>query len=100
MYYGSEFRCQHFDEWAERHDIALLFIQPGKPVQNSFIESFNGRLRDECLNQHWFLSLRDAQFHIERWRREYNTDRPHEAFRPLTPKEFARTFPSPAQLSA
>lgn len=97
---GSEFRCQHFDEWAERHRIALLFIQPGKPVQNSYIASFNGRLRDECLNQHWFLSLRDAQFHIERWRREYNTDRPHEAFRPLTPQEFARTFPSPAQLSA
>lgn len=97
---GSEFRCQHFDDWADQRRIALLFIQPGKPIQNSHIESFNGRLRDECLNQHWFLSLRDAQFHIERWRRAYNTDRPHEACTPLTPDEFARTFPSPAQLSA
>lgn len=57
---GSEFRCQHFDAWAEEGRISLLFIQPGKPIQNSHIESFNGRLRDECLNQHWFLSLRDA----------------------------------------
>jgi putative transposase len=98
---GSEFRSRTFDAWAADHGIELLCIQPGKPIQNSHIESFNGRLRDECLNQHWFLSLRDAQFHIERWRRSYNTDRPHEALHPLTPAEFARTFPSPtARLSA
>jgi putative transposase len=98
---GSEFRSRPFDAWAADHGIELLFIQPGKPIQNSHIESFNGRLRDECLNQHWFLSLRDAQFHIERWRRHYNTDRPHEALHPLTPAEFARTFSSPThRLSA
>ena len=92
---GSEFRSRAFDAWAADRGIELNFIQPGKPIQNSHIESFNGRLRDECLHQHWFLSLRDAQFHIERWRRSYNTDRPHTAFHPLTPAEFARTFLSP-----
>ena len=98
---GSEFRSRAFDAWAADRGIALLFIQPGKPIQNSHIESFNGKFRDECLNQHWFLSLRDAQFHIERWRRSYNTDRPHEALHPMTPIEFARTFLSPtARLSA
>lgn len=91
---GSEFRSRAFDAWSADHGIELLFIQPGKPIQNSHIESFNGRLRDECLNQHWFLSLRDAQFHIKRWRRHYNTDRPHEALHPLTPAEFADTFSS------
>jgi putative transposase len=98
---GSEFGSRAFDAWAAVHHIELLFIQPGKPIQNSHIESPNGRLRDECLNQHWFVSLRDAQFHIERWRRSYNTDRQHEALHPLTPAEFARTFTSPtARLSA
>lgn len=89
---GTEFRSTAFDAWAADRGIELHFIQPGKPVQNCYIESFNGRLRDECLNQHYFLSLRDAQFHIERWRREYNTDRPHTACYPLTPSEFAGTF--------
>jgi putative transposase len=99
---GSEFRSRAFDAWAADHGIELLFIQPGKPIQNSHIESFNGRLRDECLNQHDFLSLRDARFHIARWRESYNTDRPHAALHPMTPAEFARTFagPTPAQLSA
>ena len=65
------------------------------------LESFNGKRRDECLNQHWFLSLRDAQFHIERWRREYNTARPHQQCFPLTPSEYTQTFVSPtARLSA
>lgn len=98
---GSEFRSQAFDAWAADRGIELHFIQPGKPVQNAHIESFNGRLRDACLNAHWFLSLRDARFHIERWRRAYNTDRPHTACYPLTPSEFARTFAvHPASLSA
>ena len=98
---GSEFRSRAFDAWAADRGIELCFIQPGKPVQNAFIESFNGKLRDECLNQHWFLSLRDAQFHVERWRREYNTDRPHQQCFPLTPTEYTRTFLSPtARLSA
>ena len=98
---GSEFRSRAFDAWAADRGIELCFIQPGKPVQNAFIESFNGKLRDECLNQHWFLSLRDAQFHVERWRREYNTDRPHQQCFPLTPTEYTLTFLSPtARLSA
>lgn len=93
---GSEFRSRAFDAWAADRGIALAFIQPGKPIQNAHIESFNGRLRDECLNQHYFLSLLDARFHIERWRRHYNTERPHEACAPLTPMEFARTFENPS----
>lgn len=98
---GSEFRSRAFDAWAADRGIALQFIQPGKPVQNAHVESFNGKFRDECLNQHWFLSLLDAQFHIERFRRAFNTARPHEACHPLTPFEFAQTFTvPPAQLSA
>lgn len=91
---GSEFRSRAFDAWAADRGIALAFIQPGKPIQNAHIESFNGRFRDECLNQHYFLSLADARFHIERWRRAYNEERPHEACSPLTPSEYARTFES------
>jgi putative transposase len=97
---GSEFRSQHFDAWAADHHVPLQFIQPGKPIQNAHIESFNGRFRDECLNQHWFLSLTDARFHIGQYRRRYNTERPHAACFPLTPSEYAVTFPHPAPLSA
>lgn len=89
---GTEFRSTAFDAWAADRGIELHFIQPGKPVQNAHIESFNGRLRDECLNQHYFASLREAQLQLDRWRREYNTARPHTACYPLTPSEFARTF--------
>lgn len=98
---GSEFRSRAFDAWAADRGIALQFIQPVKPVQHAHIESFNGKFRDECLNQHWFLLHLDAQFQIERFRRDFNTARPHEACRPLTPFEFAQTFTAPpAQLSA
>lgn len=99
---GSEFRSRAFDAWAADRGIALAFIQPGKPIQNAHFESFNGRFRDEWLNQHAFLSLPDARFHIERRRRAYNDERPHEACSPLTPSEFARTFESfsPVRLSA
>ena len=98
---GSEFRSRAFDAWAADRGIELCFIQPGKPIQNCFIESFNGRVRDECLNAHWFVSLADAQFHLERYRREHNTERPHESCHPLTPAEYAQTFLSPtARLSA
>ena len=89
---GSEFRSRAFDAWAMDRGIELAFIQPGKPIQNCHIESFNGRLRDECLNQHWFLSLLDAERQIEAFRRAYNTDRPHQALQGLTPTEYARTF--------
>jgi putative transposase len=85
---------------AHRQHVALHFIQPGKPIRNSHIESFTGRLRDACLHPHWFLSLRDAPFPIERWRRSGNTDRSHAACATLTPDEYARAFPSPAQRSA
>ncbi|MBX9928968.1 MAG: IS3 family transposase [Gemmatimonadaceae bacterium] len=96
---GSEFRSRAFDAWAADRGIELCFIQPGKPIQNCFIESFNSRVRDECLNAHWFVSLEAAQFHVERWRREYNTARPHESCYPLTPTEYAQTFtPSPTGL--
>ena len=98
---GSEFRSRAFDAWAADAHIELAFIQPGKPIQNAHIESFNGRLRDECLNSHWFLSLADARFHIERIRQSYNTDRPTRACWPLTPAQHADTIaPSPIRLSA
>jgi putative transposase len=91
---GSEFRSCAFDVWAAERGIELRFIQPGKPVQNGYIESFNGRLRDECLNQHWFTSLLDAQGRIEQWRQSYNRDRPHHGLQDQTPMEYARTFTS------
>jgi putative transposase len=98
---GSEFRSRAFDAWAADAGIELAFIQPGKPVQNAHIESFNGRLRDECLNAHWFRTLADAQRVIARFRHTYNTDRPSRACWPLTPAEYARTFSaSPLRLSA
>ncbi len=98
---GNEFRSRVFDAWAADRGITLQFIQPGKPEQNAHVESFNGTFRDEWLNQHWFHALLDAQFHIERFRRDFNRARPHEACRPLTPHEYAQTFTTPlAQLSA
>lgn len=86
---GSEFTSRVLDAWAHQHSVRLEFIRPGKPVENAYIESFNGRLRDECLNQHWFLSLHDARRTIERWRVEYNEARPHSGLGRLTPSEFA-----------
>ena len=70
----------------------LTFIQPGKPVQNCFIESFNGRFRDECLNENWFLSLADARRIITRWKEQYNDVREHGSLGGLTPSEFARQW--------
>jgi putative transposase len=86
---GSEFTSQAFDQWAHQRGIALHFIRPGKPVENAYAESFNGRLRDECLNESWFVSLADAQRTIEAWRIEYNTARPHTNLDGQTPQEFA-----------
>jgi putative transposase len=94
---GPEFTSRCFSAWAEQRGIALVFIQPGKPVQNSFIESFNGRFRDECLNANWFENLADARRKIEAWRQEYNQHRPHSALAYRTPEEFARAWsPSPS----
>jgi putative transposase len=86
---GPEMISKALDEWAYRNAVRLHFIEPGKPVQNAFIESFNGRFRDECLNEHWFLDLADARRTIEAWRIDYNTKRPHSALGYATPAEFA-----------
>ena len=69
---GSEFCGRAMLTWAHENDVALRFIEPGKPNQNAYVESFNGRLRDECLNEHWFTSLTHARVLIETWRRDYN----------------------------
>lgn len=92
---GSEFQGRVVNAWAHRHQVALHFIRPGKPVENAFIESFNGKFRDECLNQHWFLSLADARRIIEEWRILFNTARGHRGLNKLTPAQFAASFCTP-----
>jgi putative transposase len=87
---GPEFRGRALAAWSEERGVRLEFIQPGKPAQNAFAESFNGRLRDECLNANWFTSLSDAQRKIEDWRQDYNQQRPHSSLNYLPPAEFAR----------
>ena len=89
---GPEFISRVVDQWAYANDVALHFIDPGKPVQNAFIESFNGKFRDECLNRSWYTSLEDAQQIIEAWRTDYNTVRPHSSLGYQTPEEYAATF--------
>ena len=85
---GPELTGRALDQWAYERGVRLRFIAPGKPVQNCYIESFNGRLRDECLNQHWFRSLGDARGIVEEWRLDYNQARPHSALGGLTPEEY------------
>jgi len=85
---GPEFAGQALDAWAYRRGVRLHFIDPGKPVQNAFIESFNGKMRDECLNEHWFATLVEARQTIEAWRRDYNEVRPHSSLGNRTPLEF------------
>ena len=77
-------------EWAYNTGVQINFITPGKPMENGFIESFNGKFRDECLNMHWFSSLSDARVKIENWRLFYNEERPHSSLNGLAPKEFAK----------
>jgi putative transposase len=89
--HGPEFEGKVLDAWAYEHGVRLNFIRPGKPVENAYIESFNGRFRDECLNEHWFLTMAHARRVIEHWRIEYNTERPHSSLDDLTPEEFAAT---------
>jgi putative transposase len=86
--HGTEFQSRALEDWAYRRSVQLDFIRPGKPVENAFIESFNGRLRDECLNMHQFISLAEAQHIIEAWRLDYNQRRPHSSLGHLTPNEF------------
>ena len=87
---GSEFQSKALDAWAYAHQVKLDFIRPGKPVENSFIESFNARVRDECLNTNVFVTLADARAKLDAWRRDYNESRPHTSLGDLTPAEFVR----------
>ena len=86
--HGTEFMSRALDDWAFARGVQLDFIRPGKPVENAFIEAFNGRLRDECLNVHQFTSLADAKEKIEAWRVDYNARRLHSSLGHLTPNEF------------
>ena len=87
---GPEFAGRTLDAWAYAQGVTLRFIRPGKPIENAYVESFNGKFRDECLNEHWFVSLADAQVTIEAWRIDYNTVRPHSSLDGATPEHFAR----------
>ena len=89
---GPEFTSRALDAWAYKHGVKLDFIEPGKPAQNAFAESFNARFRDECLNQHWFVGMKDARQKIEVWRIDYNQVRPHGSLNNKTPEEFAHQF--------
>ncbi len=86
---GPEFTSRAMLAWANKHNQKLHYIEPGKPIQNAFVESFNGKFRDECLNEHWFLNLQEARERIETWRQHYNSERPHSSLNYLTPNEFA-----------
>lgn len=104
---GSQFAGSEMDAWAYSNGVTLNFIRPGKPTENAFIESFNGRLREECLNDNQFLTLMEARTVIEVWRNDYNKVRPHGSLDWMTPEEFARkqeilveTKSSEPQLSA
>jgi putative transposase len=98
---GPEFISKAVEQWAARSGVNLRFIDPGKPMQNGYIESFNGKFRDECLSQHWFVSLDEARSVSEAWRVDYNERRPHRSLQHQTPAEFAAKCSSkqPAELS-
>ena len=87
-YYGTEFTSKTLDRWAYRNGVALDFSRPAKPVDNTVIEAFNGRLRRECLSLHWFLSLQDLESTLETWRDDYNHRRPHSSLAAVSPAEF------------
>ncbi len=89
---GPEFTSNALDGWAYRNNVKLDFIRSGKPIENVYIESFNGKFRDECLNDNWFLSLEDARKIIEAWRQDYNALRPHSSLNNMTPLEFREKF--------
>jgi putative transposase len=88
---GPEFAGKVLDRWAYEHKVSLDFSRPGKPTDNAYIEAFNGRFRNECLNANCFLSLEDARGKIAAWRQEYNESRPHTSLGFRTPSEFARS---------
>ena len=89
---GPEFAGSALDAWAAARGVRLHFITPGRPVENAFIESLNGRFRDECLNESWFRSLLDARLTIEAWRRDYNEVRPHSALGNMPPARFLENW--------
>jgi putative transposase len=92
---GPELTSKAMDQWAYERGVRLHFIEPGKPVQNCFVERFNGTLRDECLNEHWFTSLQDARRIVETWRIDYNTVQPHGSLDDRTPEEFRASLARP-----
>ena len=96
---GKEFCGKTTVTWAHQRGVELRLIEPGKPNQNAYVESFNGRLRDECLNEHWFTSLLHARTTIETWRREYNEERPKKALGGLTPSAYARQLADSATVT-
>jgi putative transposase len=89
---GSEFASLQMDRWSYDNGVQIDFSRPGKPTDNAYIESFNGRLREECLNTHWFESLEDAKEKINRWKWDYNENRPHQSLQGLSPGEFVRSL--------
>ena len=93
---GPEFRGLALETWASANGVELRFIRPGKPIENAFVESFNGKFRDECLNEHWFVSIAEARSVIEAWRVDYNTVRPHSAPLPIAHPAFTL----PAELAS
>ena len=90
---GPELRGCALDAWTDDNAVKLYFIDTGKTTQNTYIESFNGRFRDKCLNQHWFTNISEAREIIEDWRIDYNTERPHSSLKYQTPEEFAAARP-------
>ena len=96
---GSEFTSQVLDLWAYHNQVKIDFSRPGKPTDNAYVESFNGTLRAECLDVHWFGDLTEARQRIESWRVEYNVSRPHRALGERTPNEFARQIAASRDLS-
>lgn len=87
---GPEFTCRAFIAWTQAHGVRHILIQPGRPMQNGYIESFNGKFRDECLNEHWFQTLPQARSEIANWRQDYNEVRPHSSLGRIPPAEFAQ----------
>jgi putative transposase len=86
---GPEFSGKALDAWTYATGVQHEFIEPGKPIQNARVESFNGRMRDECLNEHWFMTMKHAREIVEAWREDYNNFRPHGSLKNMTPTEFA-----------
>ena len=97
--HGPEFTSRAFIAWAQGHRIRHILIEPGRPMQNGYIESFNGKFRDECLNEHWFTNVLHARTVIETWRREYNEERPKKALGGLTPTAYAEQLKKSATLT-